>query len=252
MLQKSRDPHRMGGLAGISKILNATKRKMTNILSGKIGSSLWRSESLYGQTVWLLSRYWWIKPIQKLTVYWLKNSMHLWNKKVHHKCLSHCPSLNQFNPLRILRLVASDPFHYHPPIYVLVFQITFCLKASKNELPISPTLIQAPPVPSFLDLMALTTVRERLKLPSSSNMYLFPLLITSPFLGPSLSWNRFLTLQSRNILVGIATGQRDRRSTNRGLILGRGRRLSLLHSFQNISETQSPSQIVGTDGFPRE
>jgi hypothetical protein len=38
-------------LAGISKILNAMKRKTTNILSGKIGSRLWRSELLYGQTV---------------------------------------------------------------------------------------------------------------------------------------------------------------------------------------------------------
>jgi hypothetical protein len=41
----------MGGLAGISKILNAMKRKLTNILSGKIGSRSWRSETLYGQTV---------------------------------------------------------------------------------------------------------------------------------------------------------------------------------------------------------
>jgi len=178
--------------------------------------------------------------------------MRLRNKNVHHKGLSHCPFLNQFNPLHILRLVASDPFLYHPPIYVWVFQIIFCLQASQNELSISPTLIQVPPVPSFLDLITLITVRETLKLWSSSNMYLFPLLITSPFLGPSLSWSWFLTLQNRNVLVGIVTRQRDRRSTNRGLTPGRERRLSLLHRFHNGSETHPPSHKVGIDGFPRE
>lgn len=121
-------------------------------------------------------------------------------------------------------------------------KLPFALKLKKNEISISPTLIQAPPVPIFLDLMTLTTVRKRLKLWSSSNMYLFPLLISSPFLGPSLSWNWFLTLQSRNILVGTVTRQRDRRSTNRGLILGRGE--------TSFSSPQLLEQLWNSPSFP--
>jgi hypothetical protein len=73
-------------------------------------------------------------------------------------------------------------------------------------------------------------------------MYLFPLLNTSLFLGPSLSWSWFWTLQNRNVLVGIETRQRDRRSTNRGLNSREGE--------ASFFSPQVPERLWNSPSFP--